>query len=129
MRKHYQLFVHLPCKDNKPPTPICNSEVVWVLDENGKAEVWASDFNLKSEDLCDGSSLKYSFNASGSQPSKNFTCADVPNGVSATIPLKMYVIDEDGNSEFCDVKLILQDSPNKMLVQTQETSRPLYPVK
>lgn len=100
-------------KDNKPPTPICNSEVVWVLDENGKAEVWASDFNLKSEDLCDGSSLKYSFNASGSQPARNFTCADVPNGVSAIIPLKMYVIDEDGNSEFCDVRLILQDSPNK----------------
>ena len=42
----------------------------------------------------------------------------------------MYVIDEDGNSEFCDVKLILQDSPNKKcFVQTQETSRPLYPVK
>ncbi|MBK8110048.1 MAG: T9SS type A sorting domain-containing protein [Saprospiraceae bacterium] len=100
-------------KDNKPPTPICNSEVVWVLDEAGKAEVWASDFDLKSEDLCDGDDLKFSFNATGSQPARTFTCADVPNGVSATIPLKMYVIDQDGNSEFCDVRLILQDSPNK----------------
>ncbi len=100
-------------KDNKPPTPICNSQVTWVLDEAGKATVWASDFDLKSADLCDGSKLKFSFTADGSQASKTFTCSDVPNGVSATIPLKMYVIDSDGNSEFCDVKLILQDSPNK----------------
>ena len=100
-------------KDNKAPTPICNAEVVWVLDEQGKAVVWASDFNLKSEDLCDHSNLTFSFNAAGNQPSKTFSCADVPNGVSASIPLKMYVFDSDGNSEFCDVKLILQDSPNK----------------
>ncbi len=100
-------------KDNKPPTPICNSQVTWVLDEAGKAVVWASDFDLKSADLCDGSKLKFSFTEDGSQSSKSFTCADVPNGVSATIPLKMYVIDSDGNSEFCDVKLILQDSPTK----------------
>jgi Cohesin domain/Dockerin type I domain len=100
-------------KDNKPPTPICNTSVTWVLDENGKATIWASDFDLKSADLCDGSLLKYSFTADGLQPSKSFTCADVPNGVSATIPLKMYVIDSDGNSEFCDVKLVLQDSPTK----------------
>ena len=39
-------------KDNKPPTPICNTSVTWVLDENGKATIWASDFDLKSADLC-----------------------------------------------------------------------------
>ncbi|MBK8700426.1 MAG: T9SS type A sorting domain-containing protein [Saprospiraceae bacterium] len=100
-------------KDNKAPTPICLGELVWVLDENGKAEVWASDFDLKSEDLCDGDDLKFYFNANGTQAARTFTCADVPNGVSATIPLKMYVFDTDGNSEYCDVKLILQDSPLK----------------
>ena len=99
-------------RDNKPPTPICLGEVTWVIDQNGKAIVWASDFDLKSEDLCDGSDLKFSFNAAGNQPSRTFTCADIPNGVLARIPLKMYVFDSDGNFEFCNVTLILQDSPN-----------------
>jgi len=96
----------------KKPTPICIREVVWVIDDNGKAEIWASDFNLKSENNCgDDSKLKFSFNAAGTQPDRTFTCADIPNGQVARIPLQMYVIDEDGNSEFCDVILMLQDSP------------------
>lgn len=98
-------------KDNKPPTPICNAEVVWVVDNLGQAEVWASDFDLKSADFCDGDNLKFSFNAAGTQPARTFTCADIPNGKEVSIPLKMYVIDTDGNSEFCDVVLRLQDSP------------------
>lgn len=98
-------------KDNKAPTPICHSELVWGLDEQGKAEVWASDFDLKSIDLCDGDDLDFYFDKNKTLPAQNFTCANVPNGVSARIPLKMYVFDQDGNSEFCDVTLILQDSP------------------
>ncbi len=96
----------------KKPTPICIREVVWVIDDNGEAEIWASDFNLKSENNCgDDSKLKFSFNAAGTEPERTFTCADIPNGQVARIPLQMYAIDEDGNFEFCDVILILQDSP------------------
>lgn len=96
----------------KKPTPICIREVVWVIDDNGEAEIWASDFNLKSEANCgDDSNLRFSFNAAGTQPERTFTCADIPNGQVARIPLQMYVIDEAGNSDFCDVILILQDSP------------------
>jgi hypothetical protein len=100
-------------KDAKAPTPICNSEVVWVLDEKGEAEVWAKDFDIKSEDLCTGKRLKFSFNEAGNQPGKKFTCADVPNGVSAIVPLKVYVLDTFNNAAFCEVKLNLQDSKNK----------------
>ena len=97
--------------DNKAPTPICIGSVVWALDENGEAEVWASDFNLKSEDTCDDEAeLTYSFNAAGTQPALSFTCADLDNGISQDIELQMYVIDSDGNSEYCDVILQLQDS-------------------
>ena len=97
--------------DNKAPTPICLGAVVWVLDENGEAEVWASDFNLKSEDTCDDEDdLSYAFNSAGTETARTFTCADVPNGIAADIPLQMYVIDSDGNFEFCDVILQLQDS-------------------
>lgn len=99
-------------KGTKKPTPVCIREVVWVMGSNGSTEVWASDFNLKSENNCgDEGKLKFSFNEAGTQPSKVFTCADLPNGQIARIPLRMYVIDENGNFDFCEVTLILQDSP------------------
>lgn len=99
-------------RPNKKPTPVCLGEVVWVMDSDGSTDIWASDFNLKSVSNCgDDSKLKFSFNPQGTQTSRRFTCADIPNGQVARIPLKMYVIDEFGNSDFCDVVLILQDSP------------------
>lgn len=99
-------------RPTKKPTPVCLREVVWVMESDQSVEIWASDFNLKSENNCgDDSKLKYSFNAAGNQPARTFTCADIPNGQLARIPLKMYVIDEFGNSDFCDVILVLQDSP------------------
>jgi hypothetical protein len=99
-------------KSNKKPTPICLSEVVWVLDASGTTEVWASDFNRKSEGACGSTgNLKFSFDEAGLQTAKTFTCADIPNGQVARIPLRMYVTDSFGNFEYCDVILILQDSP------------------
>lgn len=96
----------------KKPTPVCIREVVWVMGSNGSTEVWASDFNLKSENNCGlESALRYSFNEAGNQPARTFTCADIPNGQVARIPLRMYVFDENGNFDFCEVTLILQDSP------------------
>ncbi len=98
-------------KDDKKPVPICHGELVWVLDKNGRAEIWASDFNLKSEDFCGTGELTFAFDERNTQKAKTFTCADVPNGVSARIPLRMYVFDSDGNFEYCSVILNLQDSP------------------
>ncbi len=110
-------------RDNKPPTPICLGEVIWVLDEDGNAEIWASDFNLKSEDTCDPEDdLRFSFNASGTQTALSFDCSDVPNGIEAEIPLQMYVIDTDGNSEFCNVLLVLQDSESTNACDDQNSS-------
>lgn len=97
--------------DDKPPTPICLGEVIWVIDENGNAEIWASDFNLKSTDDCSpDESLIYAFNSSGTEQVRTYTCADIPNGIGEVIMIDMYVIDPDGNSSFCEVKLILQDN-------------------
>ncbi|MBK8623759.1 MAG: T9SS type A sorting domain-containing protein [Saprospiraceae bacterium] len=99
-------------RDRKAPTPVCYREIVWVMDDTGSTAVWASDFNVKSEDNCDlMSELRYSFNAAGNQTSRTFTCADIPNGQVNRIPLQMYVLDKSNNSDFCDVVLILQDSP------------------
>ncbi len=99
-------------RSTKKPTPICLGEVVWVIDEDGRTEVWASDFDYKSTGACgNNANLRFSFNAAGNQPARTFTCADIPNGQVARIPLKMYVFDASGNSDYCDVILILQDSP------------------
>ena len=101
-------------EDEKAPTPICIREVVWVLDEYGDAEVWANDFDIKSFDLCDpDDQLRFAFDELGREPAKTFSCDDVPNGISEEIPLRMYVFDSNDNFEYCDVTLILQDSPNK----------------
>lgn len=127
--------VEIPCtyrirvSDKKAPTPICHREIVWVLEEGpdneGIAEVWASDFNIKSEDNCDlMSELRYSFNAAGNQPSRTFTCADIPNGQVARIPLEMYVRDKSNNSDHCDVFLVLQDSPLRDLCEDKEELLP-----
>jgi hypothetical protein len=42
-----------------------------------------------------------------------FDCSDIPDGKSQSIPLKMTVFDSLGNSDFCEVELILQDNSNK----------------
>ena len=102
---------YITVNDTKAPTPICFGEVTWVLGEDGVAEVWASDFDLKSEAACGSDEdLIFSFNAAGTQLSMFFSCADIENGIAQEIPLEMHVIDASGNSEFCSVTLILQDS-------------------
>ncbi|MFZ1704775.1 MAG: T9SS type A sorting domain-containing protein [Saprospiraceae bacterium] len=101
-------------RDRKAPTPICYREIVWVMEDDGNTAVWASDFNIKSEDNCDPmSDLSYSFTDNKSTTSRTFTCADIPNGQVARIELSMYVWDKSNNKDFCDVILVLQDSPLK----------------
>ncbi len=96
----------------KKPTPICIGEVVWVLDKNGRAEIWAKDFDLKSESFCGtNQNLRFSFTTSIRDSGRVFTCANISNGMSARIPIRMYVFDANNNFDFCDVTLILQDSP------------------
>ncbi len=100
-------------KDNLAPQPICLAEVVWVMDEDGTATVWASDFDFKSKDYCTpDDQLIFSFNQYGNQPSLTFDCDDLPNGIAQEIALEMYVIDSDGNYDHCDVILTLQDNGN-----------------
>ncbi len=103
----YNFFV----SDGKAPTPICRASVTWVLDADGNAEIWASDFNIKSEDTCTPEDqLIFSFNEAGNQQVLFFDCSDIPNGIAEEIMLNMYVIDSDGNSDFCTVTLVLQDN-------------------
>jgi subtilisin-like proprotein convertase family protein len=39
-----------------------------------------------------------------------FTCDDIPNGISENVSLDMSVTDEEGNSDYCTITLVLQDN-------------------
>jgi hypothetical protein len=100
-------------RDDKKPQPICLSKVVTTIMPTGYVDVPASLFNLKSEAACGlDSDLVFAFNQTGTLLTRRFNCADIPNGVAAMIPLNMYVIDNSGNFDFCEVMLELQDSPS-----------------
>lgn len=97
----------------KDPTPICRAELVWTIGSDGTAEVWADDFNIKSESACGmDTDLTFSFTADGNTPFITLTCEDLSNGIGETFMFNIYVIDSSGRSEFCEVSLIVQDNLN-----------------
>lgn len=97
--------------DRKLPTPVCQPGIITVImPSNGQVTIWASDFDLGSRDNCTVSSrLRYAFSANPSNQSRTFTCAQIPNGVSQTFDIRVFVFDEAGNSDYCDTKITVQD--------------------
>ena len=100
--------------DCKRPTPFCKTGIVTVLMQNtGSVTIWAKDFVQYGEDNCTpANQLKYSFTIRVADSSKVFTCADIPNGISDTIDVDIYITDNAGNQDVCHTKLILQDNSN-----------------
>lgn len=99
----------LTVRDGKKPTPYCiGSIVTTVMPSTQSIEIWAKDFNLNSEDNCTPKdSLKYYFLISGRfEPSMLFTCSNIGKNI-----IRVYVVDQAGNSDFCEVELNVQD-PN-----------------
>ncbi len=120
-------------QDDKAPTPYCLSEAVVVtMNETGSATVWANEFDLGSTDNITGNcnyiplefTLMNPENGLSSNNSLTFDCDDIPNGISQEIPLQMWVTDEFGNSDYCEVTLIFQDnSHNACDSENDEPSR------
>jgi|GEM_PF-647464 len=98
------------------PTPYCIN-LSTALMTNGQVELWAIDFNIGSFDNCTPSNnLRYTFtdvdpsndpNFSGNSSSKIYTAADINFQTNATITERMYVWDENGNSDYCSINLTL----------------------
>ncbi len=108
-------MVSFVVKGDKGPLPICHGSVILPLGEDGTVEVWASDFNIKSESGCNNDTdLVFSFVSPNEpdypQTNATFTCDDIPNGISAQIPLVVYVIDGDGQFSACSSILTVQDT-------------------
>jgi len=102
--------------DCKQPTPVCISEITTVLmPSSGMVEVNAQDFDHGSYDNCtDGAScddcysdLIYSFSSDVTQTTMIFTIADI--GLN---DVQMWVTDEYGNQDYCEVSIMIQDNAN-----------------
>ncbi len=102
----------LVVKDCRAPVPFCiGGVVITLMDRNGLAQVWARDFDLKSEDNCsDSEELQFSFSNDVSDINRTFDCSDVPNGRFAQVELEVFVTDPAGNQESCHVVIELQDN-------------------
>ena len=110
-------------KDCKKPSPYCRSSVTTVvMPNNGMIDIWASDFNLYSTDNCTpDEDLRYSFSRSTSDTRRVFSCDDIINGEEVFIPLTMYVTDNEGNFDFCEVAIIIQDGIDNVCDSTSTT--------
>ncbi len=98
------------------PTPICRAHLIIGMGNNGVAEIWASDFDIKSEAGCGSDEdLSFSFTEDGNTPALDYDCDDIENGIGQTFDLNVYVIDEGGMSEFCAVTLEIQDNKDVCL--------------
>ncbi len=103
-------------EDCTDPIPICYGELVISLNEDtGVAEIWAEDFNQKSEDPCLGcdgdDDLTYYFDPNRVDQVQYYDCSFFPNGeASFTEELEMWVFDASGNSAYCTVTLIVQNN-------------------
>ena len=105
--------------DKKAPTPYCINVSSAVMASNGTLDIWAVDFNLGSFDNCTADeNLRYTFtdvapeddtsyDESRMSSSRVFTCEDVEN---SPVAVMMYVWDEKGNYDFCEVYLSILDN-------------------
>ena len=97
-------------QDDKAPTPYCLGEVVTTLNEDGIAEIWASDFDNGSFDECSGNNnVIVAFNAAGTELARTYNCDSLTSEITE-LEIMVFVIDQNGNSDFCTSILKLQDN-------------------
>ncbi len=101
----------LTIADCKKPTPYCyNGIATLVMSPSGRVTIWAKDLDAGSYDNCTlSSNLTFSFGPDSAAIKREFTCLDIPNGKSVSIPLDIYVWDKAGQFDFCRTYILLQD--------------------
>lgn len=104
--------MELRVADAKKPTPYCRGTIVTaVMNSNGMIDIWASDYDLGSFDNCTPQEdLLFSFSSTTTDTRRVFSCDDLPDGDEAIIPLQMWVTDANGNQDFCDITIRVQDN-------------------
>jgi hypothetical protein len=96
-------------EDEVPPTVICDGFTVAALNEDGMAQVFANSVDDGSYDWCCISSFEIKRQNqpnSAFGPTLNISCNDLTQNVM----VRLKVTDCNGNSNFCDVEVIVQDN-------------------
>jgi trimeric autotransporter adhesin len=104
-------------KDCKAPTPYCDLGVITtVMPSSGCVTIWAKDLDRGSFDNCTNKNdLLFYFDGDPSKTSLTVCCEDFVNAKAddeLILPLKVYVQDQEGNSDFCKTTLVVQDPLN-----------------
>lgn len=120
-------------KQDKAPTPYCHlglSSAVMDSVYGCGVEFWATDFVAGGFDDCDqdltylmipyqdiyGDPFDFDDDLSVEEaldaalPNWEFGCSYITNGKSHVIEIRVYTVDSDGNSDFCDASLTLNDN-------------------
>ncbi len=79
-------------------------DVITVVDDNGQAEIWASDVDLGSSHPC-GNPISLSFTTNPADSFITFTCDDLGDNL-----VRLYAIDHLGNFDYCELNVIIQDN-------------------
>ncbi len=93
--------------DQKPPTPYCLSVSSAIMPPKSSVELWVSDFDIGSYDLCND--VLISFSDSEILPNMNFTCdMDADGDGVISVPIYYWdLTDCYANIESCNVELSL----------------------
>lgn len=103
-------------KDCKRPTPYCRTGIITVvMPSTGSITVWANDLDIGSFDNCtEPDNLKFYFNGDENWKGYEISCdsfdAHGATG-SLTVQVEMWVEDEEGNTDYCNTTIEVQD-PN-----------------
>ncbi len=104
-------------RSTKEPLVVLLSNVEVALDDGGQVILEAASVDASSSNGClpdgvvsDASGLIFAFDEAGTQLTRTFTCADVPNGRGALIDVTVWVIDSLGNKEFQVVTVTVSDN-------------------
>ncbi len=107
--------------DCKKPTPYCIHGVAVNLMSTGMVQVWATDVDRASYDNCttaDRLDKRIWHKALGDAPTTLEGVSALPKVINLSCAflgiqdLNLYVIDEDGNFDFCATYVIVQDNLN-----------------
>ena len=108
-------------RDDKNPTPVCIQDIsTAAMSTDGSVVIWAEDFDRGSYDNCGEVKLAFLVDENGDLtddleignlvPSVTFDCDELTAGQSGTVFMSMYVIDDSGNIDYCNVRLRIDDN-------------------
>ena len=108
-----QCIIPIEVKDLEGPIAYCHVGVSTIsvpISPGGYIDIWASDFDLGSEDNCtEPSQLRFSFSDDPTDRTIRRTCDDVTGLLEDHT---IHIWDEAGNYSTCDVRLLLGDCTN-----------------